>query len=72
MAKKKSTAPITTLINLGVIGKVDKQQKFKHEHALKLLRLSNSQWELKDERYTFKDNEIRRNTSDSSNKGTEK
>lgn len=70
MAKKKSTSPIKTLIKLGVIGKVDKQQKFNPDHALKLLRLPNTQWEMADERYIFEDNEIRRKPSDSSNPTT--
>jgi len=64
---KKKNLPKKAFITLRAKGKDNRNQEFKLQHALRLLRLSNSAWELNDERYTFEKNDINRVTS----KGTD-
>lgn len=52
------------------------EHKFSLDHALNLLRLQkrqgNNGWEISDENYTFKGNEICKKSSNRANKETEK
>lgn len=50
------------MITLKVKGE-ERTQKFELPHALAILRLKNSAWEISDKDFIFEDNDIRRNTS---------
>ncbi len=68
----KATKENTTrkvFIKLKAFGVSNTEQKFEKQHALRLLRLPNSKWEIADgSGYIFSDNEIRRKPSARSNK----
>ncbi len=48
-----------------------KQREFSIEHALNVLRLPNSQWEVADEGFIFENNDIRRVPSKTDNTSAE-
>ena len=67
MARKKKAQPKNPQIILGVIGSEDKQRPFEREHALNLLRLEGTVWEIQDENHIFQNNEIKRRPSETTN-----
>lgn len=46
----------------------ERTQKFELQHALALLRLPNSAWEISDKNFIFEDNEIKPSTSTGADK----
>jgi hypothetical protein len=73
MAKKANTKlPANSKVTLKVKGENGKEQKFEIGHALRLLRLPNSGWEINDSKYTFSGNDIKRNPSKGSDSSAEK
>lgn len=72
MGDKKKNLPKKAFVTLKAKGKYNRKHDFELQHALRLLRLPNSGWELDDERYTFEKNDIRRVTSTSTDNSTKK
>lgn len=71
MAKKvKDSTPKKAFIKLKAFSasKGEVIKEFEKNHALAILRLPNSKWEIADERYIYSDNEIKRKPSDRGNK----
>ena len=65
---KEIKSPVVTLQVKGE----ERTQKFELQHALEILRLTNSAWEIKDKDFKFEDNDIKRNTSVSIDKESSK
>lgn len=72
MGTRKKNLPKNAIVNLVAKGKYKQERKFEFQHALKLLRLPNTQWELNDKRYTFEDNEIKRQSGKGNDTPTDK
>lgn len=72
MGTRKKNLPKNATVKLVAKGKYKREQEFELQHALKLLRLPNTQWELNDERYTFENNDIKRNSGGGNDTPTEK
>lgn len=50
----------------------ERTQQFELQHALALLRLPNSGWQISDKNFIFEDNEIKPSTSTGADKTTSK
>ncbi len=72
MGTRKRNLPKNATVQLVAKGKYNRKQKFELQHALRLLRLPNTQWELNDERYIFNDNDIKRNSGAGDNSPADK
>jgi hypothetical protein len=64
MAKNKKGA--VDSIALRIKG-TEKQKEFSIDHALNVLRIPNSQWEIADKSYIFENNDIKRVPSQADN-----
>ena len=71
MAKAKKKLPANSKVTLKVKGENGKEQQFDIGHALRILRMPNSCWEINDSKYIFESNDIKRNPSKESNSSTE-
>ena len=60
-AKKRS--PKVQEVTLCTKGENKRERKFAIAHALEILRLPNSQWEVSDDNYIFEGNDIKRRPS---------
>ena len=60
-----------TLVQLSTLGEYKRKQKFELPQALSLLRLSNTQWKLDDDKFIFENNDIKRPKSKGKDKPTE-
>jgi hypothetical protein len=67
MAKKKKALPKNLKVTLRTKSDQQKTQDFEIPVALKLLRLPNSAWDIKDDNYIFSGNDIKRRPSEGNN-----
>lgn len=71
MGTRKRNLPKKDTVKLVSKGKYKRESIFETQHALSLLRLPNTAWELNDERFIFEDNDIKRQSGKRQNTPTE-
>ena len=67
MAGTKKNSPKNPQVTLRVKGESKRERVFSISHALQLLRLPKTGWEISDDKYIFENNDIKRRPSSKGN-----